>query len=134
MTLQSVLILYGICLVLFATIELLWLGVVIKNFVNSQLGHLRGDVNWYAVSIFYALYPIALMIFAIYPAMRGGSVFTAMFMGALFGFFAYMTYELTNLSTLKGWPVLFVISDIIWGTILSGVAAGGTVYLYNILT
>ena len=134
MSFSSILGLYALVFILFAVIDLVWLGIVIKDFINNQLGHLRGDLNWYAVVLFYLLYPMALMVFAVYPAARGGSVATALLLGALFGFFAYMTYDLTNLATLKGWPTTFVIADIIWGTIVSAVAAGGALYLYQLIT
>ncbi len=134
MTIQTIFLVYAICFILFAVIDLVWLGIVIKDFIQSQIGHLRGDFNWYAVVLFYLLYPVALFVFAIYPALRGGSVMTALFLGGLFGFFAYMTYDLTNLATLKNWPVLFVVADIVWGTIVSALTAGLSVYIYHLIT
>ncbi len=78
-----------------------------------------GDIVWYAAFLFYALFALGLTYFAIYPAVTKGTYATALVLGALFGFFTYMTYDLTNLSTLKGWPVSLVIVDILWGVVLS---------------
>ncbi len=124
---------YAIAFVLFILIDLLWLGYIFKGFVDAQLGHLRGEINWYAVVIFYALYPLALMVFAIYPNMISKSVMAAALLGALFGFFAYVTYDMTNLATLRGWPVAFSVFDIIWGTVLSGSVAALAVYCYKLI-
>ncbi len=130
---QTLVITYIITLVLCMVIELLWLGVIGKKFVDRELGHLLGKTNWYAVAIFYPIYALALMVFAIYPNLAQASISTAGIMGAVFGFFAYMTYELTNLSTLKDWPLRFTIVDIVWGTILSGSVCALTMFLYGLV-
>jgi uncharacterized membrane protein len=83
-------------------------------------------VNWTAAFIFYALFIVGIFIFAILPATEKNSFSHAVIYGALFGFFTYATYDLTNLATLKNWPLTIVFIDIIWGSILTGtVAAAG---------
>lgn len=117
---------YLLTVPVFFLIDLVWLGVVAKSFYQSQIGFLLGPVNWTAAIIFYLLYIVGIVVFAIQPALLAGSLSKAIMLGAFFGFIAYATYDLTNLATLKDWPLTLVVVDIIWGTILTGaVAAGG---------
>ena len=117
---------YLLTIPVFFIIDLLWIGLVANNFYNSQIGHLRGDINWPGAVTFYLIYIVGIVIFAVLPALDAGSWQKALLWGALFGFFTYATYDLTNYATLKDWPLLMVIVDMAWGTILSGsVAAGG---------
>jgi uncharacterized membrane protein len=89
------------------------------------LGRFFSDkVNWKAALIFYFLFILGAMIFAVYPAVAQDSVMRAMIFGVLFGLFTYATYDLTNLATLKDWPVPIVIVDIIWGMVLCGSVSG----------
>ncbi|MFT2588506.1 DUF2177 family protein, partial [Escherichia coli] len=74
-------------------------------------------MNWTAAIIFYLLFIIGIFIFTILPAVEKNSLTSAILLGALFGFFTYATYDLTNLATLKGWPLKIVFIDITWGTI-----------------
>jgi len=133
MNITTFLTLYAISVPLFFIIDLLWLGVIAKSFYRSQLGHLMGDINWSAAIIFYLLFLVGLTYFAIYPAAQTDSVLTAFGLGLLFGFFTYATYDLTNLATLDGWPLPVVIVDIIWGSVLGGSVAAGTLYLWQLL-
>ncbi len=117
---KSILISYLLTFVVFLLIDLLWLGIIAKNIYQKYLGDLLSDnVNWTAAFIFYFIYVSGISIFAIYPAVQKDSVFNAILMGALFGLFTYATYDLTNLATLKGWPLPIVFIDILWGIILS---------------
>jgi len=113
--------------VVFFAIDLTWLGLIAKNLYRKYLGGFLSDtVNWTAAFIFYALFIVGIFIFSILPAVEKNSFSHAVIMGALFGFFTYATYDLTNLATLKNWPLTIVYIDIIWGTILTGlVAAAG---------
>jgi uncharacterized membrane protein len=72
---------------------------------------------------FYLLYIAGIMVFAVSPAFASGKWQTALIQGALFGFFCYMTYDLTNYSTLKVWSLKVTILDMIWGTVLTGLTA-----------
>ena len=120
MHIKSILISYLFTFIVFLMIDLLWLGIIAKNLYQKYLGNLLSDkVNWTAAFIFYFIYVAGISIFAIYPAIQKGSAFNAILMGALFGLFTYATYDLTNLATLKDWPIAIVFIDILWGIILS---------------
>jgi uncharacterized membrane protein len=120
---------YLITIPAFFVIDMIWLGFVANKFYAAQLGHLLGPVNWPAAIIFYLLYIVGIIIFAVHPALIAGSLSKAILYGALFGFFAYATYDLTNLATLKDWPILVTIVDLIWGTVLTGSVAAASYYL-----
>lgn len=111
-------------------LDLLWLDVVAKPLYQQGIGHLMADKPNIAVAVvFYALYAAGIVIFAVSPR-SGGTLWGALTMGALFGFFAYATYDLTNLATLRGWPLKLSLIDIAWGTFVSAAsAAGGKVAL-----
>jgi uncharacterized membrane protein len=123
----KLLLAYLLTSVVFFAIDLIWLGVIAKNLYRKYLGGFLSDtVNWTAAFVFYALFIVGIFIFSILPAVEKNSFSHAVIMGALFGFFTYATYDLTNLATLKNWPLTIVYIDIIWGTILTGlVAAAG---------
>ena len=110
---------YLVALFTFLAIDMLWLGVVAKNFYQKQIGFLlKEDVNWVAALSFYFLFVFALVFFVINPAIEKGSWTVALLYGALFGFITYATYDLTNLATLKDWPLLVTFVDLLWGTFL----------------
>ena len=111
--------------------DLLWLGVVAKDFYQGKLGPLMGEINWIAAIIFYAVFLSGLTFFATYPAATKGTLATALVLGALFGFFTYATYDLTNLATLRSWPLSVTIVDIIWGAFLGGFVAVSAVAIKN---
>ncbi len=120
MHLKSILLSYLLTFVVFLLIDMLWLGIIAKNIYQKYLGDFLSDkVNWTAAFVFYFIYVAGISFFAIYPAVQKSSVCNAILMGALFGFFTYATYDLTNLATLKNWPLPIVFIDILWGIILS---------------
>jgi uncharacterized membrane protein len=94
-----------------------------KGFYQDKLGGFLGPVNWTAAIIFYLIFIVGILIFAVAPALESQSLAKAVVLGALFGFFTYATYDLTNLATLKDWPIIVVVVDIIWGAVLSGSVA-----------
>jgi len=115
---------YVVTAIIFLFIDFLWLGHIAKTFYFSRLGELLLDKpNLGVAAVFYAVYVIGIVIFAVGPALQSGSWKTALLYGALFGFFCYATYDMTNLATLKGWPVTVAIVDTIWGTVLTGASA-----------
>jgi len=123
-------ILYVIATITFFAIDLTWLGLIARKFYFDQLGHLmKTDINWIAAITFYLIFIVGILVFAVYPALNSNSIQKALLLGALFGFIAYATYDLTNLATLKDWPVKLVIVDMIWGAILSASVAVITFYL-----
>lgn len=119
--------LYLLTIPVFFAIDLLWLGVVAKNFYQNSLAHLLSPtVNWPAALLFYFMYIVGIILFAVRPGLEAGSLAKAAFWGALFGFFTYATYDLTNLATLRHWPIKVVVVDIIWGTLLCTLVASGS--------
>jgi len=120
--------------VVMVLLDLLWLGVIAKPLYQQGIGHLMADKPDIAVAVlFYALYAAGIVIFAVTPlsGSSGGSGWgMTLGMGALFGFFAYATYDLTNLATLRDWPLRLSLIDLAWGTFVSATsAAGGKVAL-----
>ncbi len=112
--------LYALALPVFFAIDMLWLGVVANNFYRSQLGTLmKTDINWAAALLFYALFIGGLVLFVIAPAVEKESWSTALIMGAVFGLITYATYDLTNLATLKDWPLAVTLVDLVWGAVLA---------------
>ena len=115
---------YVATLLAFTVIDFVWLGFVAHGYYRSQIGHLlAGDVNLPAAAAFYLIYALGLVIFAVQPAVAGGGVSKALMLGAMFGFFCYATYDLTNLATLKNWTLPVSLVDMAWGAALSGAAA-----------
>lgn len=121
---------YLLTAMVFFAIDLVWLGLLAKNLYNKFLGDLLADqVNWTAAIIFYLIFIVGIFIFAILPAVEKESVKHAIVYGVLFGFFTYATYDLTNLATLKGWPIKIVLIDILWGMVLTGSVATAGYYI-----
>lgn len=109
----------------FLLIDLIWLGVVAKNFYGKHLGHLlAAKTNWGAAIVFYLLFIVGTLVFVVVPALEADSLSRALLYGAMFGFFTYATYDLTNLATLEGWPTLVTVVDLIWGTVLCMLVSG----------
>jgi len=112
--------LYAIALPVFFAIDMIWLGLVAKDFYRAQIGALmKPDVNWIAAIIFYLIFIAGLVVFVISPAIEKGSWMHAVFFGALFGLVCYATYDLTNLAVAKDWPLLVTIVDLAWGAVLA---------------
>jgi uncharacterized membrane protein len=112
--------LFIIALPVFFVIDMVWLVLVAKKFYQEQIGFLmRPDINWFAAIIFYLLFIAGLVIFVISPAVEKQSWVHALIFGALFGLITYATYDLTNLATLKDWPLLVTVVDLIWGSVLA---------------
>jgi len=124
MTTKEIILLYLITLAVFFMIDMVWLGVVAKGFYRRHLGPLMSPrVNWSAAVLFYLLFIMGLLVFVIRPALAGGVPLQALYYGALFGLISYATYDLTNLATLKNWPVIVTVVDLIWGTALGGIVS-----------
>lgn len=112
--------LYLLTLVAFLAIDGVWLGVVARNLYSKYLGYLMTPKTvWPAAILFYLLYVVGVLVFAVLPGLQAGSLGRAALLGALLGLIAYATYDLTNLATVKEWPVLITVIDLIWGTVLT---------------
>jgi uncharacterized membrane protein len=126
----EIVILYFLTCLVFFLVDIIWLGLVARGFYRSQLGSLLlAKPNWAAAIIFYLLFVVGILIFAVLPAVDDGEVQKAIVFGALFGFFTYATYDLTNYSTLKDWPFVIVVVDIIWGVVLSTTVATSSYFI-----
>ena len=130
MSISFYLKLYLLTLPVFFIIDLLWLGVVAKGFYQKNLKYiLSPNVNWTAAIIFYLMYIAGILIFAVVPGIAKDSLRHAALWGAMFGFFTYATYDLTNLALLKDWPLNIVIVDILWGAVLCTMVAAVSFYI-----
>lgn len=105
-------------------LDMLWLVFIAKTLYQHEIGHLMAEKPIVAVAVlFYAVYALGLVIFAVAPHAENTGWGKTVAMAALFGFFAYATYDLTNLATLRDWPVRITLIDLTWGTFVSAVAA-----------
>lgn len=115
---------YVCVLVIFAVIDTLWLGSMAGKVYRPLIGEVLADQFRIAPAIaFYALYAAGLTLFAVLPGLREGGWKTALLWGALFGLFAYGTYDLTNYATLKSWGLKITLIDMAWGMVVSGTSA-----------
>ena len=115
---------YVAALLTFLLVDMAWLGTMAPRFYRPTLGDIAiAGVNLPPAIVFYALYPVGLLIFATIPALKSGSITTAVVFGALFGFFTYATYDLSNYATLRNWSLPLTIVDMAWGTMLAGLTA-----------
>jgi uncharacterized membrane protein len=122
-TMQKTLLAYVATSFVMVVIDLVWLGLIAKPLYQQGIGHLMAaEPKLTAGALFYLLYPVGLMVFAVIPGSSLAWGDTAL-KAALFGFFAYATYDLTNLATLKNWPISLALIDMAWGTAVSAVAA-----------
>lgn len=121
---------YALTAVVFFSIDMVWLGVVAKQFYRSQLGSLMTEsVNWVAALLFYALFIVGVLLFVSAPAAATGQVWRALVFGALFGLITYATYDLTNLATLRDWPLLVTAVDLAWGSVLTAIVGTAGYYI-----
>jgi len=112
--------LYFATLIAFFAIDMVWLGLVARTFYREQLGFLlTSSTNWVAAVIFYLLFILGILVFVVLPGLEDNSLKTTLLRAALFGLITYATYDLTNLATVKNWPVLITVVDMAWGTVLS---------------
>lgn len=118
--------------IVFTIIDGVWLVGVANKFYKQQLGDLlRPKPDLKPAVVFYLLYIFGVQVFALEPALRESSILEAVTHGALLGLLMYATYDLTNLSTLKKWPVRVVLVDMAWGAFLTGLTAGVAALLFN---
>ena len=110
--------------IVFFALDYVWLSRVAFKFYRSEIGHVLLDKpNLAPAGSFYLFYIAGIVYFAVNPALAGGSWTQAMVAGAILGLIAYGTYDMTNLSTLKGWSLNISLIDLAWGGFLSGISA-----------
>ena len=111
---------FAVTFVVFMGIDLVWLGFVAKNIYSKYLGYLMApNVNWLAALVFYVIFIIGVLYFVIAPSLVDRDFTQLVIRAMLFGFITYATYDLTNLATVRDWPITITIIDLIWGTSLS---------------
>lgn len=115
---------YVVTLVVVVACDFVWLATVGARVYRPRLGDLllAQPVFW-AAALFYLVYAAGVVIFAVAPALRAEAWMKALWLGALFGFFAYATYDLTNLATLRGWSGVVAVLDMGWGACLTAAGA-----------
>lgn len=125
---------YVIALVMFLIFDAFWLLVISKNLYKKEIGHLMADkTNLVSALIFYLVFLVGLVYFVINPAVESDSISKLLISGSLFGFITYATYDLTNLATLKGWPLKITIIDLIWGSFLATIVSYLTYIIYDLV-
>ncbi len=123
------LVAYAGCAIVMAALDFAWLTTMVGPLYRRRLpGMLADSPNMAAAVAFYLIYIVGILIFAVRPALLDGDWKTAISYGALFGFFAYATYDLTNLATLKVWSLRVSLIDMAWGAALTAVSAGAGSY------
>jgi uncharacterized membrane protein len=105
-------------------IDIIWIGVVAKNFYQKHIGFIMADKFTITPAIiFYALYAFGIMYFVVSPALAAKSLSSAVFRGALLGLLAYGAYDLTNQATLANWPLKVTIVDMLWGMVVTALVS-----------
>jgi len=127
MPFTKTMVLYALTVPVFFAVDMIWLGLVARTFYRRHIGHLMSDtVNWPAALVFYFAFIAGILIFCVLPAFEKGSIGRAVLYGVLFGLFTYATYDLTNLATLRQWPLIVTVADILWGMVLTGTVAAAS--------
>lgn len=122
--------LYFISLLTFFAVDMVWLGLIAKNFYEKYLGFIMSkEVNWVPAIIFYLIFIFALVIFVVIPGIDAKSISKTIGLAIMFGLVTYATYDLTNLATLKNWPLIVTIIDLIWGITLSTIVSSVTFFI-----
>ncbi|MEI5995525.1 DUF2177 family protein [Candidatus Enterococcus mansonii] len=121
--------LFSVATLSFLVLDFVWLLVVAKKMYQEYLGSLLGQTRIIPAVLFYGLYLLGLLFFVVYPALEKDSLIYALSAGAFLGLLCYATYDLTNLATIKDWPILVTSIDLIWGAFVTAVTSGITFYI-----
>ena len=125
---------YIIAFIAFILIDGIWLLLISKNLYQNEIGHLMADkAKLIPAIIFYLIFLVGLVYFVINPAIVSKDVIKLLLSAALFGLVTYATYDLTNLATLKNWPLKITVIDLIWGTSLSTLVSYITYIVYKLI-
>ncbi|MDR3463930.1 MAG: DUF2177 family protein [Beijerinckiaceae bacterium] len=115
---------YIATLVVFLALDAIWLGRMGEIMYKPTLGDiLLPAFRPVPALVFYLLYTMGVVVFAIKPAYGDSAWSTALVLGALFGFVAYATYDLSNMATLRNWTLQLTLIDLAWGTFATGLSA-----------
>ena len=125
--------LYLLTTIAFFAIDFLWLKFAATNY-SKKIGHLMASKpKLFPALIFYLIFVVGVIIFAVLPGYESQNIWKAIMLGALFGMLSYSTYDLTNLATLKNWPVSITVIDIVWGTTVSTITSVAGYYIATLL-
>ncbi len=123
---KTLLITYAATLGTLLVADVIWLALVARTFYRDQLGDLMvPSPNLTVASLFYLFFAAAIVLLAVTPAVKASSISMVLLYGAVLGLAAYGTYDVTNLATLKNWPVKMSIVDMAWGTFVTALSAAG---------
>ncbi len=112
---------FFITLGVFLLIDIIWLSFISRALYSKHLSYLMAPkVNFAAAGIFYIIFVLGMMYFVINPALAKSDWMAALLPGVFFGLIAYSTYDLTNLATIRDWPLIITVVDLIWGSFLGG--------------
>ena len=126
--------LYILTFLVFLAIDAVWLTLIAKNFYAKEIGHLMAEKALLLPAlIFYLLFVVGVLIFAVIPGYEAQSLSKTLMLSALFGLMTYATYDLTNLATLRDWPLKVTIIDIVWGMSVSTLTGLGGYYIANLI-
>ena len=121
---------YFITLVVFLAIDMVWLLVISKKLYSEKLGYLLAEKpNLIIAFVFYIIFAAGILFFVIQPALALGSWKYALFAGMFFGLVTYATYDLTNMATIRDWPAIITVVDLIWGSFVSASTALISLYI-----
>lgn len=127
-------LLYILTFIVFLGIDMIWLLVITKNFYSEEIGHLMAEKALLLPAfIFYLLFVIGVLVFAVIPGYEAQSISKTLMLSALFGLITYATYDLTNLATLRDWPIKVTIIDMIWGTTIASITGVAGYYIANLI-
>jgi len=122
--------LYFASLAVFFAVDMVWLVFVARSFYQKSLGYLMAPaVNWVPAIIFYLLFIVGILIFVVLPGVKENSLQNTILRAFLFGLITYATYDLTNLATIKEWPLAVTLVDLVWGMVLSAIVSISGFYL-----
>ncbi len=128
------LIAYMVTAVLFFGMDFAWLSLSLAPVYKKHLGGLLMDKpNLPVAGLFYLVYVVGIVVFAVLPALEAGSWIRALWAGALLGLVAYGTYDMTNLATLSGWSPVVSLVDMAWGTFATGGAATAAYFIIRLI-
>jgi uncharacterized membrane protein len=114
---------YAAAALVMVALDAVWLGLVAKTYYQQGIGHLMAENPRVLVAaLFYALFVVGLVIFVVAPGGQTGTWQSTLLRGVMFGFITYATYDLTNLATLKDWPIGLSLMDMAWGATVSAAA------------
>ena len=126
--------LFLISFITFLILDAIWLGIISKGFYAKNLSdYLTSDIVWPAAFIFYLLFNIGLLVFVILPAIEENSYSTLIMYALLYGLVTFSTYDLTNLATIKDWPAIVSVVDIMYGMFVAVVCSSTAFYLHKYL-